>query len=94
MSSQVSAFQTAVYDLVADGKFFTATFTKKDGTVRTINGRTGVHKFTSGVGRKYDPKKKGLITVWETTGQYRTVNINTISRIAAHGVILDVKQFN
>lgn len=87
----MKALEKAVYDFVGNGKFFTATFTKKNGEERTINGRTGVHKFTKGVGLKYKPASKGLIGVWETTGQYRTININTISRIAANGRVLTIK---
>ncbi len=61
------------------GKFFTVTFVKKDGNIRTINCRTNVQKYTNGKGLKFDPIKKNLLPVYDVQlNEYRFVNILTI----------------
>jgi len=62
------------------GKFFTVTFIKKDGTTRIMNARLGVKAYLKGGELPYDPEAKGLIPVYDVkTGDYRMVNINTIT---------------
>ena len=41
-----------------DGKIFSATFVKKDGTIRTINCRRNVQKGVTGAGLKFSPASK------------------------------------
>ena len=79
----------------AAGKFFTAKFIKKDGTPRTLNGLTGVQKNLKGVGHKFDPKKDGLIGVWDLhainknrdnpKGDYRFINADTTNELRSRG---------
>ncbi|MBG23714.1 MAG: hypothetical protein CMF22_10360 [Idiomarinaceae bacterium] len=74
----------------ADGRFFTATFVKKDGSVRKMNCRTGVMKYVKGTGRPthnignlvavYDVKVKG----------YRFINLKTLSKIKIDGMTITV----
>ena len=69
----------------SNGQFFTVVFTKKDGTVRTLNGRIGVRKNLKNTGtvRASDD----YITVYDVhAGGYRSVNKNTIRSITAMGV--------
>lgn len=48
------------------GKIFTAVFTKReDGTIRALNGLTGVRKYTSGGELPYSPKENNLIPVYD-----------------------------
>jgi hypothetical protein len=64
------------------GKFFTVTFTKKDGTTRVMNARLGVKAYLKGGELGYNPDEKGLIPVYDVkTGGYRMVNVNTISKL-------------
>jgi hypothetical protein len=64
------------------GKIFTATFTKKDGTVRVMNARLGVKKYLKGGSLAYDAELKGLIPVYDMQSEgYRTINVNTISKL-------------
>lgn len=61
------------------GKVFTATFTKKDGTVRRMNARLGVRKNVKGVGLKFKPADKGLITVFDMQkDEHRMINLATL----------------
>ena len=62
------------------GKFFTVTFTKKDGTTRVMNARLGVKAYLKGGELPYDSEAKGLIPVYDVkTKDYRMVNINSIT---------------
>ena len=64
------------------GKFFTVTFTKKDGTTRVMNVRLGVKAYLKGGELPYDPEPKGLIPVYDMNKQeYRMINTNTITNI-------------
>lgn len=61
------------------GKIFSATFIKKDGSVRRMNARLGVSKGVKGTGMKYDPVKKGLITVFDLKkNAHRMINLKTL----------------
>lgn len=71
---------------VMGNKIFTVTFIKKDGTTRVMNARRGVKKGVTGVGLKYNPAEKGLVTVYDMQKrQFRSVNVDTITTIKSHG---------
>lgn len=70
------------------GQFVTVTFTKKDGTERVLTGRAGVVKYLRGGIRTTDPKDYFIL--YEIGNGYRNVNLDTISRIKANGVTLNV----
>lgn len=64
------------------GKFFTVTFTKKDGTTRVMNARLGVKAYLKGGELPYDSEAKGLIPVYDVkTGDYRMINVDTITKL-------------
>jgi len=69
------------------GKFFTVTFTKKDGTERVMNARLGVKQYLRGGKLPYDPEPKNLIPVWDpnahkkTNNGYRMINIDTLTNL-------------
>jgi hypothetical protein len=70
------------------GKFFTVTFTKKDGTERVMNARLGVKKYLKGGELPYDADEKGLIPVYDVKlgktqkdDAYRMVNLSTIKNL-------------
>lgn len=56
-----------VTDLIKNnkGRFVTTTFVKTNGQVRTINGRFGVHKGTTGKGMTHDPARYGHYVIAE-----------------------------
>ena len=65
-----------------NGKIFTATFTKKDGTERVMNARLGVKKYLQGGTLAFDAESKGLIPVFDMQSKgYRMVSVNTISNL-------------
>jgi hypothetical protein len=70
-----------------EGKFFTVVFTKKDGTVRTMNCRTGVKKHLKGGVSTLDASK--YLTVYDLQSEgYRAVNYSTIQAVTCNGVTI------
>ena len=68
------------------GKFFTVTFVKKDGTIRTMTARTGVKKGVNGNGLKFNPSERNLKVVWSCDAEtFRMINLNTILGIKFKG---------
>lgn len=73
------------------GKIFTAVFTKRsDGTLRALNGMTGVRKYTSGGELPYSPKEKELIPVYDLKigpgpKGYRTIPVEGLKALKING---------
>lgn len=62
-----------------EGRFFSAYFKKKDGTMRKMICRRGVKAHLSGGDLPYDPKPKRLLPVFDTeAAAYRMVNLDTL----------------
>lgn len=75
------------------GKFFSVTFTKKDGTRRDMTCRLRVKKHLKGGKQPYNPLQKGLITVFDVKKQaYRMVNVNTVHQIKVGGETFEVAE--
>ena len=74
------------------GTMFTATFTKKNGDLRSMNCRTGVTKYLTGVGSKYNPSDYNLFRVWDLKSEgYRMIDLLTVKEIKANGNTYEVK---
>lgn len=64
------------------GKIFSATFIKKDGTLRKMTARLGVKKGVTGEGLKFNPRERSLVVVYEMSKRsFRMINLNTIQSI-------------
>lgn len=75
-----------------NGQVFSVAFTKKDGTVRHMNCRTGVKKHLAGGELKFDPKSKGLFSVYDMQVKgYRFINLNTIQGLQIAGEFYTVR---
>jgi len=73
----------------SNGRFMTVTFVKKDGTLRTINGRTGVHFNGEASPVRYDANDQAYILMWSVRDRnFRRINLNTVERIASQGSVL------
>ena len=71
-----------------NGKFFSVTFTKKDGTLRKMTARLGVSKGVKGVGHSYVPSDKGLITVYALDVlNFRMVTLDNVKSIKFKSVL-------
>lgn len=49
----------------ASGRLFKVRFYKKDGGIREMLCRGGVHKYVTGEGMRYDPEARGMAVVYE-----------------------------
>jgi hypothetical protein len=71
--------------LATKGRFFSARFIKKDGSIRHITARLGVKKYLKGgqsTVRDYD----NLITVFDIEKKaYRNINVDTVTMLKVNG---------
>ena len=79
------------------GKTISATFIKKNGEERMLNGRTGVYKSPhaplTGEGLKYTPSNYGLVNIFDMQKRaYRMVNINTLKELKVSGETYQVEE--
>jgi hypothetical protein len=66
------------------GRFVGIEFTKKDGSVRSLNGRLGVVKHLRGPSGSTDRLDLPYITVYDVTARgYPSVNMATVSKVRA-----------
>lgn len=67
-----------------NGKFFTVKFTKKDGSTRVMNARTGVKKYLrGGVSKNSNPDH---VVVFDTVAKgYRTVDLSSVFELHTQG---------
>ena len=77
------------------GKFLSVRFVKKNGEIRDMNGRVGVHKSPhaplTGEGLAYNPDDYGLVGIFDAQLKaYRMVNINTLSHLKVDGQSYEV----
>jgi hypothetical protein len=78
----------------SDGKIFRVEFIKRTtGEVRVMVARLGVSKGVTGVGLKFDPLAKGLLTCFDMQkGQFRTINLDSVTSLRLAGKEMVVKQ--
>jgi len=75
-----------------EGKLFSVTFKKKDGSLRTMTARLGVRKYLTGGGSKFDAEANGMVRVFSMGDLgYRTVTAERIVRLKAYGRVLDLQ---
>ncbi len=90
----MSVTRAEVVDSIAmsNGKFFSIQFVKRStGEVRQMLARTGVKKFLTGGGLKFDPVVHKLITVWDVQKEaYRSIPIEGITHFKVEGEWEDV----
>ena len=77
--------------LVTTGMFCTVTFVTKSGEIRTLNGRTGVHKYTTGKGKRSALTAQKYILLYTRNGTPKFDDPKNIARdkiigFKAHGI--------
>ena len=73
--------KTQAKELIKDSKglIFAATFTKKDGSHRLMNARTGKQYTPTGKAAPYKPQDYNMITVYDMKIKaFRMLNLNTL----------------
>ena len=79
---------------VTNGKIFSSTFIKKDGSHRLLTGRLKVTKGLkeNAKPRPYDPNKYNLICVYDMMAEgYSMLNINTITKLSINTIKYTIK---
>ena len=67
----------------SNGRIFHVIFTKKNGEVRRMTARLGVHKGVTGKGMRYNPLERGLLPVYDMDkSDWRMVNLKTLRRLS------------
>ncbi len=80
-----------IMDLISgtNGRFFSATFVKADGSLRKMNCRIGVKKYTRGGGLKYNAKERGNVIVYDVVNKgYRTIPVRRIKQVKIDGMTI------
>jgi len=101
LNQERGLFFKAIKRATENGRFFTATFQKVDGSIRKISGRRGVGKFAKGIGLSYNPDDKNNIIVAESSllrkntrrkmvglppiPPYRTIKVDKLQSITIKG---------
>ena len=74
-----------------NGKLFSVTFTKQDGSERKMVARLGVRKYVNGSGLKYNAKSRNNIVVFSMKDDgWRTINIDRLLRVKAFNTTIQV----
>lgn len=75
-------------EIMKSGRFFTAHFIKRDGTLRKLNGRCGVTFAVKGIGMRYKAEDKNIIIVRDVKKQeYRAIKIDSLLGINHYEII-------
>ncbi|MDB4311824.1 hypothetical protein N9937_00175 [bacterium] len=101
MTAQAKANKEMIELAGSNGKIFTIAFEKKDGSVRKMNARLNVAKYTSGGVRStagnpnimgvYDMKLRKELTVEEGKKAYRSLDLNRVISINGRGLSMQVR---
>lgn len=70
----------------SNGKIFSVSFIKKDGTKRNMVARLGVHKFLSGGTSTTEGIDKYIDVYDMNNAGYRKINIETIQSLKVNGI--------
>lgn len=80
----------------SNGVIFRVNFVKKNGEERQMVCRTGVRRYVTGEGMKYDPRSRGLLPVFDMqirqgAKSYRMINKDTVTNLKIRGEEYEVK---
>ncbi|MFW2352598.1 SH3 beta-barrel fold-containing protein [Aliarcobacter butzleri] len=82
---QLSKYKADEVIKATKGKIFSCSFIKKDGTVRNMVARIGVHKNLAG-GKNGASERNSLVTVFDMlNGGYRMINLETLITLKVSG---------
>lgn len=101
LTAEAQAAKEALEFAGRDGKIFTVTFIKKDGSVREMNARTGVKAYSQGGVRStagnpnifglYDMALRKELTKDEARKAYRSLDLNRVTKVNGRNIQMQVK---
>jgi hypothetical protein len=75
---------------IVGGKIFTVKFKKKDGTIRTLNGRLGVKKHLRGGKIRFNASEKNNVIVYDLKNKgYRSFNLSRLNYLKCGGEVVN-----
>jgi hypothetical protein len=75
-----------------EGKVFSVTFVKKDGSVRKMVARLGVRSYLTGGKPKYNADDRGMVVVFSMDDLgYRTITLDRVLRLKAYKQVLNLQ---
>ena len=84
---KITKVAKTIHKVGANGKVFGIKFTKKDGSLRTMNCRLGVKKYLKGGSNTTSHINKYLTVFSINDGNYRNVNMETVTSISGCGEV-------
>ena len=73
-----------------NGKLFSVTFRKSDGSIRKMVARLNVTSYLNGNGARYNAAERNNIVVFSMQDKgYRTIKIDNLLRIKAFGEVIE-----
>ena len=73
-----------------NGRLFSVTFIKKDGSERKMIARLGVKSYLTGGGARYNAEDRNNIVVFSMNDKgYRTINIDALLKVKANGQVIE-----
>jgi len=73
-----------------NGRLFSVTFIKKDGSERKMTARLGVKSYLTGGGARYNAEDRNNIVVFSMNDKgYRTINIDALLKVKANGQVIE-----
>lgn len=86
MSAALPTTRDELIALVGNGKFFSVEFTKRDGSLRTMQARLGVTAHLKGGEKAFSDAEKGILTVYSVDAAgYRSVRLDAIRSLTIAG---------
>lgn len=82
-----------LFTMFGKGRFASVTFEKKDGSIRTLTGKTQVNKGINGNGATYDPSERNQLRIFDVNikdndgmrvGGWRTVTADKVLSVKAN----------
>lgn len=75
-----------ILDMLKDGTICEVVFVKRDGTLRSLNGRLNVKKHLKGGTKAFDDKDYGLITIYDLKNKgYRSFKVENLRKLKVKG---------
>ena len=73
-----------------NGRLFSVTFIKKDGSERKMVARLGVKSYLTGGGAKYNAEERNNLVVFSMGDNgYRTISIDSLLKVKANGQVIE-----
>lgn len=86
---ELDGITVKAFNAFVGGSIFTATFVKKDNSIRVMNCRREVKKHLAGGECSWNPEERGFVSVFDLHSKgYRVINLATLIELKANGAVM------